>query len=102
MDEMKTGCENVAVKKKVPKRECIGCRELKDKKELLRIVRTPEGAFVLDTTGKKNGRGAYLCRSQECLAKAVKTRGLERSFHGGIDAEVYEELKKEFEQIEQA
>ena len=92
----------MAVTRKVPRRQCVGCRELKEKRELLRVVRTPEGEFVLDATGKLNGRGAYLCRSPECFQKAVKTRGLERSFHMSLDAEVYERLRKELEQIEHA
>lgn len=83
--------------KKQPLRQCIGCREMKGKKELLRIVRTPENEIVLDTTGKKNGRGAYVCRSISCLEQAVKNKGLERSFKMSISTEVYEGLKKEFE-----
>ncbi len=86
--------------KKVPMRRCVGCGEMKNKKELIRIVRTEEEEFVLDGTGKKNGRGAYICGSQECLKKAVKSKGLERSFKQTIPKEVYETLEKEMEQIE--
>ena len=66
-------------KNKTPLRQCTGCREMKSKKEMIRVLRTPENEIVLDATGRKNGRGAYVCLSQECLEKAVKTRGLERS-----------------------
>ena len=86
--------------KKVPMRRCVGCGEMKNKKELIRIVRTEEEEFVLDGTGKKNGRGAYICGSQECRKKAVKSKGLERSFKQTIPKEVYETLEKEMEQIE--
>ena len=88
-------------KKKVPMRKCVGCGEMKAKKELLRVLRTEEGEFVLDTTGRKNGRGAYICPSMACFEKAVKSRGLERSFKMAIPKEVYESLKKEMEQIDE-
>lgn len=71
-----------------------------NKKEMMRVLRTPENEIVLDTTGRKNGRGAYLCRSMECLEKAVKNHGLERSLKTGIPQEVYEDLKKEFEKLD--
>lgn len=87
-------------KKKVPMRKCVGCGEMKAKKELLRVLRTEEGEFVLDTTGRKNGRGAYVCVSRECFEKAVKNKGLERSFKQTIPKEVYERLEKEMEQFE--
>ncbi|MGN1148122.1 MAG: RNase P modulator RnpM [Lachnospiraceae bacterium] len=86
--------------KKIPLRQCIGCGEMKSKKEMMRVLRTTEGEIVLDVTGKKNGRGAYLCKSAECLKKAKKSRGLERSFQMSIPDEVYEELEKEFSEIE--
>lgn len=73
---------------------------MKNKKEMIRVIRTSDGDFLLDATGKKNGRGAYICRSQECLEKAVKSKGLERSFKQTIPKEVYESLKKEMEAIE--
>ncbi len=86
--------------KKIPLRQCVGCGEMKGKKEMVRILKTTEGDIVLDMTGKKNGRGAYLCRSMECLKKAKKGRGLERSFKINIPNEVYEGLEKEFEEFE--
>ncbi|MCI8797983.1 MAG: YlxR family protein, partial [Dorea sp.] len=72
-----------------------GCQEMKNKKEMIRVIRTKEGEFLLDATGKKNGRGAYICPSKECFQKAVKNKGLERSFKQSIPAEVYEALEKE-------
>ena len=90
----------MSVKRKIPMRQCIGCREMKSKKELLRILRTPEGQFVIDVTGKKNGRGAYLCKNAECFKAAEKTKGLERSFKMSIPDEVYADLEKEFGEIE--
>lgn len=87
--------------KKFPQRQCIGCGEMKNKKEMIRILKTPEGEFVLDATGRKNGRGAYLCLSMECLKKAIRTKGLERSFKMAIPKEVYEALEKEMEQLGQ-
>ena len=88
------------VPKKIPLRRCNGCGEMKPKKELIRVILTPQGEIELDVTGKKNGRGAYICRSAECLEKAVKSHGLERSLKTAVPPEVYEELKKEFMQIE--
>ena len=81
-------------------RKCVGCGEMKSKKEMIRVLKTSEDEFMLDATGKKNGRGAYLCCSKECLEKAVKSKGLERSFKQAIPKEVYEKLEKEFEAIE--
>ncbi len=89
-----------AMSKKIPLRQCVGCGEMKGKKEMLRVLKTTEGPIVLDTTGKKNGRGAYLCKSVECLKKAKKNKGLERSFKMSIPDEVYEDLEKEFGEIE--
>ena len=74
---------------------------MKNKKEMIRILKTPEGEFVVDATGRKNGRGAYICPSMACFEKAVKSRGLERSFKMAIPKEVYESLKKEMEQIDE-
>ena len=85
---------------KTPLRQCTGCREMKSKKEMIRVIRTPEQEILLDTTGRKNGRGAYICSSQECLEKAVKSHGLERSLKMAVPQEVYENLKKELEDIE--
>ena len=70
--------------KKIPLRQCIGCGEMKSKKEMIRVIKTAEGEILLDATGRKNGRGAYLCPSMECFKKAVKGRGLERSFKMAI------------------
>ena len=86
---------------KVPMRQCTGCREMKNKKEMMRVLKTGEGEILLDTTGRKNGRGAYLCYSLECLEKARKNKGPERSLKTEIPQEVYERLEKEFEEIEQ-
>ena len=85
--------------KKVPLRQCIGCGCSKNKKEMIRVLKTPEGEFTIDATGRKNGRGAYLCPSMECLERAVKGKGLERSFKMAIPKEVYENLKKEMEEL---
>ena len=87
--------------KKIPLRRCVGCGEMKNKKEMIRIVRTEENEFALDVTGKKNGRGAYICCSRECLMKAVKSKGLERSFKQSIPKEVYGVLEKEMEAIDE-
>jgi len=81
--------------KKVPMRQCVGCGEMKSKKEMMRILRTTENEIVLDKTGKKNGRGAYICSSPECLKKAVKSKGLERALKTTVSAEVYEGLERE-------
>ncbi|MEY8355012.1 YlxR family protein [Lachnospiraceae bacterium 54-53] len=85
--------------KKIPLRQCIGCGEMKNKKEMIRVLKTSEGDIILDATGRKNGRGAYLCPSMECFRKAVKSKGLERSFKMTIPKEVYEALEKEMEQF---
>ncbi len=90
----------MANRKKIPMRKCVGCGEMKPKKELMRILRTQENEFVLDATGKKNGRGAYLCPSAECFRKAVKNRGLERSFGQAVPQEAYDRLAKEMGDIE--
>lgn len=87
--------------KKVPMRQCVGCGEQKNKTDMMRVLKTPEGAFVIDLTGKQNGRGAYLCRSRDCFHKAVKSKGLERSFKVSIPKEAYELLEKELEHIEE-
>ena len=90
----------MGVNKKVPMRKCVGCQEMKSKKEMIRVIRTSEGEFLLDATGRKNGRGAYLCPNGGCFAKAVKNKGLERSFKQAIPKEVYEALEKEMEVLE--
>ena len=85
--------------KKIPLRQCIGCGEMKSKKEMIRILKTPEGQITVDATGRKNWRGAYLCPSRECLRKAVKTKGLDRSFKMAVPGEVYQALEKEMEEL---
>lgn len=84
----------------MPLRQCIGCGEMKNKREMIRVLKTSEDEILLDATGRKNGRGAYLCPSMECFKKAVKSKGLERSFKIGIPKEVYETLEKEMGQFE--
>ena len=86
--------------KKIPMRKCVGCGEMKPKKELMRILKTESGEFIVDAAGKKNGRGAYICRSLECFKSAVKSMGLERSFKQEIPQDVYDSLEKEMGEIE--
>lgn len=81
--------------KKVPLRLCVGCREMKPKKDLIRVVKTPENEIVLDMTGKINGRGAYLCNDVECLKKAVKSSAIDRSLKVNIKKEMYEEMERQ-------
>ncbi len=81
--------------KKIPLRQCLGCREMKPKRELIRVVRSPEGEISLDFKGRKSGRGAYVCPNAACLAKARKTRALERAFSAQIPDEVWETLEQE-------
>ena len=83
--------------KKIPMRQCLGCNEHKPKVELMRVVRTPEGETVLDFTGKKSGRGAYICKSLSCLKKARKSKRLERSLECSITDEVYDRMESEIE-----
>ena len=83
--------------KKIPMRQCTGCREMKPKRELIRVVRSPEGAVSLDFRGKAPGRGAYVCRNMACLKKAIKSRALERAFSAAIPPEVYEALTAQME-----
>lgn len=85
--------------KKIPIRQCLGCREHKPKKELIRVVRSPEGAVSLDFKGKLPGRGAYVCPQTACLAKARKSRALERAFETTLPAEVYEALEQQMEEV---
>lgn len=85
--------------KKIPMRQCVGCQEMKSKKEMLRVLKTAEDEIVLDATGRKNGRGAYLCFSRECLEKARKNKGLERSLKMSIPSEVYDSLEKELDEL---
>ena len=87
------------MEKKIPLRQCVGCGEIKSKKEMMRVIKTPEDEIVLDDTGKRNGRGAYICRERSCLQKAQKSRGLERSLKHAISDEVYDKLLKEFDKL---
>ena len=89
----------MATEKKIPQRQCIGCGEMKGKRELIRVLKDTEGSISIDMTGRKNGCGAYLCPSVDCFRKAVKGRGLERSFKMAISKEVYESLEKEMERL---
>ena len=87
--------------KKIPLRKCTGCGEMKSKKEMVRVIRTAEGEILMDLTGRKNGRGAYICRDPECLKKAAKNHGLERSLKVSVPPEVYKTLEEERAQIGQ-
>ena len=87
-------------RKKIPLRKCTGCGEMKPKKELVRIVKTPEAEIVLDLTGRKNGRGAYICPDAECLKKARKSKRIEKSFGCAIPQEVYDLMEEELKNYE--
>ena len=82
--------------KKIPMRMCVACHEMKPKKELQRIVRSPEGVVSIDSTGKAPGRGAYVCRNVDCIKKARKSKALERKFEAPVSAETYDELEAAF------
>ncbi|MCL2677780.1 MAG: YlxR family protein [Clostridiales bacterium] len=79
--------------KSIPQRMCVGCREMKEKRHLMRVLRTPEGEILLDATGKKSGRGAYLCPQEECLRKAMKSKSLERALKSKISEEIFAAIK---------
>ena len=81
--------------KKIPMRRCLGCFESKPKKELIRVVKTAEGEISIDKTGKKNGRGAYICHNKECLEKAIKSKRIEKEFETSISEDIYEHLRSE-------
>lgn len=83
--------------KKIPMRQCTGCREMKPKRELIRVVRSPENDITLDFKGKAQGRGAYLCHDPECLKKAIKSKALERSLEVAVPEEIYAQLKEQME-----
>ena len=85
--------------KKIPMRMCVGCREMKEKKSLIRVVRSPEGEVSLDPTGKKSGRGAYVCRDPECLKRAIKQKQLERQLDAALTPETTEALRTEMETL---
>ena len=88
------------MEKKQPLRQCLGCREMKPKRELLRVVKPPVGEIFLDLKGKANGRGAYVCPSRDCLKRAIKSKALERAFGGQIPEAVYEQLTAQMEAID--
>ena len=87
----------MAAEKKIPMRQCLGCREMKPKRELVRVVRSPAGEIGLDFRGKAPGRGAYVCRDAQCLKKAIRAKALERAFSAQIPSEIYERLEQEME-----
>ena len=91
----------MTVNKKIPQRQCVGCGENKDKKNLIRVLKTGENEIILDDTGKKNGRGAYICKNVAGMAKAIKTKGLDRSFKMAIPQSVYDQLMEEMKQYEE-
>lgn len=83
--------------KKIPLRKCAGCNEMKPKQEMVRVIKDENDKLSLDLTGKKNGRGAYICRSKDCLLKAIKTKGIERSLKMSVPEDIYEQLEKELQ-----
>ena len=88
--------------RKIPTRQCLGCNEHKPKKELLRVLRTPEGEITLDFTGKKSGRGAYICYDVKCLKRARKSKRIDKSFQVDIPEEIYDKMERELEEYERA
>ena len=88
------------VAKKVPMRQCTGCREMRSKREMIRVIKTAENEICIDATGRKNGRGAYICPNMECLKLAMKNRGLERSLKTAIPESVYRQLEEEMSHID--
>lgn len=90
----------MSVVRKQPLRQCIGCGQMKEKKELVRIIKTPQDEILLDVTGKQNGRGAYICPDSNCLRKVITSKGLDRSFKMSIPAEVYDNLAEELKKYE--
>ena len=85
------------MQKKIPMRQCLGCREAKPKKELIRVVRSPEGVISLDFKGKASGRGAYICPDPNCLKKAIKSKAIERAFETSVPEEIYTQLAEQME-----
>ncbi|WP_418489244.1 RNase P modulator RnpM [Frisingicoccus sp.] len=86
--------------KKIPMRQCTGCREMRSKREMIRVIKTAENEICIDATGRKNGRGAYICPNMECLKLAMKNRGLERSLKTAIPESVYRQLEEEMSHID--
>ena len=87
------------ITKKVPMRQCTGCREMKSKRDMIRVIKTAENEICIDATGRMNGRGAYICPTMECLKQAMKSRGLERSLKTSIPDTVYQQMEEEMSQI---
>ncbi|MGI5920615.1 MAG: RNase P modulator RnpM [Syntrophomonadaceae bacterium] len=85
--------------RKIPQRMCVGCRQMKDKKELIRIVRTPEGSIEIDSTGKRSGRGAYLCSNPECFNQALKKKGLQKALEKEIEESIISEIMERINQL---
>ena len=83
-------------RKKIPMRRCVACHQMKDKRELIRVVKSPEGGVFIDPTGKKNGRGAYLCKDPDCFARVRSSKLLNREFKTEIPAEIYEQLEEQY------
>lgn len=88
------------VAKKVPIRQCTGCREMRSKRDMIRVIKTAENEICIDATGRKNGRGAYICPNMDCLKQAMKNRGLERSLKTAIPETVYQQLEEEMSHID--
>ncbi len=88
------------VAKKVPMRQCTGCREMRSKRDMIRVIKTAENEICFDATGRKNGRGAYICPNMDCLKQAMKNRGLERSLKTAIPETVYQQLEEEMSHID--
>ena len=86
--------------KKIPMRQCTGCRAMRSKREMIRVIKTAENEICIDATGRKNGRGAYICPNMECLKLAMKNRGLERSLKTAIPESVYRQLEEEMSHID--
>ena len=89
--------EQRSTQRRIPERQCLGCNEHRPKKELLRVVRTPEGEIVLDFTGKRSGRGAYICQNVDCLKKARKSKRIDRSLNVSVPDEVYDRMERELD-----
>ena len=87
--------------KKIPMRQCMGCRTMKPKAELVRVVRSPEGEVSVDLKGRKPGRGAYVCRDAECLKKAIKSRALSKALEGELPEEIYDTLRQQMENADE-
>lgn len=89
------------MQKKKPMRQCLGCREMKPKRELIRVVRSPQGEISLDFRGKAQGRGAYVCPSLDCLKKAIRSKAIERAFESPVPEEIYARLREEMEEADE-